>query len=209
MLRLEAIYRKVWNSFSLFFFNRLLIRAGSWFWSRVAPPARLWPGSWLTGQLLLASYPSNPQPKTDYHQRFSTFGMKLVVTSDFMDLGPIYVPNQFDQRVTGLMAWCFGWLRLQTSLTEALLNTGSAPKHSVNSCWRNEGMSGWQTTSQLCQRCQFDCVQTPSVKNSAVLVGPLHSSQSLQSERNLPPPYEDPGYVLWSVKGGKNTNCQA
>lgn len=114
LLRLKAIYRRVWNSFSLFFFfflNRLLIRTGSWFWTQVAPPAFLWPGSWWIGQLLLASCPSNPQPKTDYHQHFSTLGTKLVVTSDFTDLRPIYMPSQFDRRITGLMAWCFGWLR--------------------------------------------------------------------------------------------------
>lgn len=161
----------------MLFFYRLLIRAGSWFWPQVVPPALLWPGSWWIGQLLLASYPSNPQPQTDYHQRFSTFGMKLVVTSDFMGLGPIYMPNQFDRHVTGFMAWCSGWLRLQTPRAEALLNLGSAPKHSVNTCCQNGGMGGWRETSQLCQRGQFDGVQTPSMENSAVLAGPLLSSQ--------------------------------
>lgn len=79
---------------------------------------------------------------------------------------------------------------------------GSAPKHSVNACWQNEGMSGWQKTSQLRQGCQSDCVQTPW-KILLFWRGPYSPPQSLQLERSFPPLCEDPGRVLWSVKGGK------
>ena len=71
------------------------------------PHGLLWAGSRCTGQLLPALCPSNPQLKADYNQHFSTFRMKLVVTSDFMDLGPIYMHNQFDGLLTGtdLVFW--------------------------------------------------------------------------------------------------------
>lgn len=193
-----------------FCFNRLLIRTGSWFWPQVAPPALLWPGGWLVGQLLIAAYPSNPQPKTDYHQHFSTFGMKPVVTSDFMGLGPVDMPNQLGGHLTGFLAWRFGWLRLQTSRAEALLNTGSTPKHSVNTCWQNGGMSGWQKTSQLCQRCPCDCVQTQSMEKLCCCAGvPPQPPKVYHLRETFLHRIRIQGVCSLISEGGKTPNCQA
>lgn len=74
--------------------SRLELAAG---FGPIGPlPGPLWVESWFRGQQLLALYPLNPQPQTDCHQHCSTFRMKLVVTSDFIDLGPIYMHNQSD-----------------------------------------------------------------------------------------------------------------
>lgn len=78
------------------FFYPLRIGTAAGFGPMGSPHSPLWVGSWFPGPQLLALYPSNPQPQTDYHQHCSTFRMQLVVTSDFIDLGPIYMHNQFD-----------------------------------------------------------------------------------------------------------------
>lgn len=155
MFILKAIYGKVWNRFSVFVCFLILswLELAAGFGPMWPPHGLLWPGSWYPGQLLLVSYLSNPQPKTDYHQHFSTCRMKLVVTPDFMDLGPICTHNQSDLTHNWFNDLVF-WLML--ALREAVFHTVSTPQHSINSYWWNEGMSGWRRTSQLCQRCQFD-----------------------------------------------------
>lgn len=76
--------------------------------------------------------------------------MKLVVTSDFVDFGLVYMHNSFNWLITRLISLCSTWLGLHASLGTALCCIFSTPKHLVNSCQLNDGMTaGWKPGSYV------------------------------------------------------------
>ena len=134
-------------------------------------PSLLRVGSWFSGQLLLASYSSNPQLTTVGISRLSE--RNSWVTSDFMDLGPGHMPNQFDWLITSLMTWCWAGLDHKL-LQESPTCIVSTSEHLINSYWLNNKWVAGKKPAGYVRGANMIMFRPQSIKNSDILVRSLH-----------------------------------
>lgn len=119
--------------------------------------------------------------------------MKLTVTSDFVDFGLVYTHNSFNWLITSLISCCSTWLRLRASLGTALFST---PKHLVNSCQLNDGMTSGRSPGSYVKSASMIVFRLKPLTTQLFGEENRILAKSLDFERNLLESHQDPGCVL-------------